>query len=238
MDFLDPASPAHDFKLLERDLYLHLWEEYMASAGRILDLGGGIGRFTQWFLARGLEVELVDPDLRSLWRALQHSAGGEGRLDLHWSTAEYLPPMRPFDLVLAAEVLCYVEDPVKALESAWQLLVPGGYLLASVEARYGWVSALDVPGGTLPAFFDDGVVFVPGDRWVRTFQRQEFTELLEPRFEVMEIVPTHYVSGGPFEAAARVGNIREMLRWETRCRSHPMTRQWNRAWTAVARKPA
>ena len=62
MDFLDPASPSHRDKLQERALYLDRWAEHISPEARILDLGGGIGRFTHWLLDRGCEVELVDPD--------------------------------------------------------------------------------------------------------------------------------------------------------------------------------
>ena len=87
MDLLDPGSPAHDSKLLERDLYLHHWRRHLQGRQRVLDLGGGAGRFTQWLLARGCEVELADPDLRSLWRTLGHVAGGPGRLYLATKTS-------------------------------------------------------------------------------------------------------------------------------------------------------
>ena len=48
-------------------------------------------RFAAALLDRGLDVEVVDPDLRSLWRALQHAVDRPGRIDLHWSTGEALP---------------------------------------------------------------------------------------------------------------------------------------------------
>ena len=70
MEFLDPNSPSHHDKMVERALYLSRWESLLPPGARVLDLGGGIGRFTRWLLERGCEVELVDPDLRSLWRAV------------------------------------------------------------------------------------------------------------------------------------------------------------------------
>ncbi len=236
MDLLDPGSPAHDSKLLERDLYLHHWRRHLQGRQRVLDLGGGAGRFTQWLLARGCEVELADPDLRSLWRTLGHVAGGPGRLDLHWTTGEHLPALRPVDLVLAVEVLCYAEDPAAIVQRVRRLLQPGGLFLLSVEARYGWAMALDAPAGCLEALFTDGLVFLPGDRWVRTFQEQDLRQLLSG-FEILLLEPTHYATSGPFEAAADVQDLQDLLRWEERCRDHPLTAPWNRAWTAVARKP-
>ena len=72
LDFLDRSAPNHLDKLLERDLYTHHWNRWLPDQGRVMDLGGGVGRFTTWLLERGLDVEHVDPDLRSIWRALQH----------------------------------------------------------------------------------------------------------------------------------------------------------------------
>ena len=170
MEFLDPGSPSHDDKMVERALYLDFWESHLPAGSRVLDLGGGVGRFMQWLLQRDCEVELVDPDLRSLWRAVQTGAQtGRGFLDVHWSTGECLPQLAPVVVALMVEVLCYVEDPVCVLERVFETLRPGGTLLCSVEARWGWAMAADVHPETIEAFLDDGVVHVPGDRWVRTF---------------------------------------------------------------------
>ena len=237
MDLLDPQSPSHDHKLLERDLYLHHWEPFLAGVRRVLDLGAGSGRFTQWLLAHDLEVEAVDPDLSSLWRIVAHCAGGPGRLDLHWTTGERLPTLAPVDLALAVEVLNYVEDPAAILANLRQVLVPGGLLLLSVEARFGWAAALDAGPGTLGALFDGGPVFLEGDRWIRTYGEEDLRLLLEG-WEILEILPTHYATSGPFEAAAGAQTLAELLPWERRCREHPLTAPWNRAWTVAARKPA
>ena len=76
MEMMDPASPVHKDKILERALYMDMWEPYLPERGAVLDLGGGVGRFTETLLARDCQVHLVDPDLRSLWRALAMAAGG------------------------------------------------------------------------------------------------------------------------------------------------------------------
>jgi SAM-dependent methyltransferase len=235
MDLQDPASPVHASTIRERDLYLHHWGDALRGASRVLDLGTGPGRFTGWLLGRGAEVEGVDPDLESLWHTLWHAAGGPGRLDLHWTTGEHLPDLAPVDAILCVEVACYVEDPEALLAAAARLLAPGGALCLSVEAPLGWAAAPGVAPGTLGALLDGGPVAVPGDRWVRTYDEDALRALLAP-FEIVELMPTHYVAGGPFEAAAGEGDLAALLAWETRCRAHPATRGWNRAWTALARK--
>ncbi len=236
MDWLHPDSPAHDLKMLERDLYLHHWGTWIDGARRVLDLGAGAGRFTQWLLAHDREVEAVDPDLRSLWRILAHCAGGPGRLDLHWSTGERLPKLAPVDLVLAVEVLNYVEDPAKVVANLARVLRPGGALLLSVEAQYGWAASMDAGAGSLAALFDDAPVFLERDRWIRTYSEQDLRTLLKD-WEILDLIPTHYATSGPFETAAGASSLEELLVWERRCAEHPLTRPWNRAWTVAARRP-
>lgn len=235
LDFLAPDAPNFGAKRLERDLYLAHWRRFIGAPGRAMDIGGGIGRFTLPLLEQGWDVELVDPDLWALRRALHHAAGLPGRIDLHWSTGERLPELRDLDLALAAEVLCYAEDPERVVAAVHDRLRPGGVLLASVEARWGWALSCDVAPGTLQALMQGPVVHVPGDRWVRTFEAEDLRTLLS-QFELLALVPTHYVPSGPFESAAGALTLPELLRWEDALRSHPKTAHLHRAWTAVARR--
>lgn len=240
MEFLDPGSPSFHDKRVERGMYLDRWRRWIPERPRVLDLGGGVGRFTAWLLEQDAEVEVVDPDLRSLWRALQAGVQvGRGRLDVHWTTGERLPDLAPVDLVMAVEVLCYVEDPAAVAARIAALLKPGGVLLCSVEARWGWAMANDVHPETIDAFLTDGIVHVPGDRWVRTFTGAALSSLLEEAgLEVVDLHPSHYAFSGPFESAAAALDLEAALALEARLRAHPVSRPLNRAWMAVARKPA
>lgn len=240
MEFLDPSSPSYDDKMVERGLYLDRWRQWIPDGARVLDLGGGVGRFTAWLLEHDAEVEIVDPDLRSLWRALQAGVNaGRGRLDLHWTTGERLPELRPVDLALAVEVLCYVEEPDAVAAGLARLLRPGGTLLCSVEARWGWAMAADVHQNTVDAFLGDGIVHAEGDRWVRTFTEESLRALLEGAgLEVVDLHPSHYAFSGPFEACSEPLGLEDALALEARLRAHPVSRPLNRAWMAVARKPA
>ncbi|MEL6344432.1 MAG: class I SAM-dependent methyltransferase [Myxococcota bacterium] len=237
MSFLEPDSPIHRDKLLERALYLDLWAPHLPPGCRVLDLGGGIGRFTTWLLDQGCDVELVDPDLRSLWRAVSFAAGRQGRLDVHWSTGERMPQLPPFDAIIACEVLCYVEDPARVIRRLASMLKPAGALLISVESRWGWAMAADAHPGSIDAFFT-GVVHVPGDVWVQTYTETHFRELLAPHFEIRTLLPSHYAFSGPFEIASDVHRLtaREALALEQRLRDHPVSRPLNRAWMAVAQR--
>ena len=100
-------------------------------------------------------------------------------MDVHWTTGDRLPAMDSVDVVIAAEVLCYVPDAAAVIEAVRSVLKPNGVLLCSVEARYGWAMGPDVAEGSLEAFFGDGIVHVDGDRWVRTFTEADVRDLLD-----------------------------------------------------------
>ena len=235
MDYLDPQSPVHQDKMLERGLYLNFWGEYINQKQRVLDIGGGVGRLAQVCLEQDSEVQVIDPDLRSLWRNLSHSVGQKGAIDLHWATVETMPELGLFDLVLACEVFNYIEDPEVGIRRIHQSLKSKGILLFSVEARWGWAMARDVVAGSLDAFLETGIVHIPHDRWIRTFSKESIEELLSD-FTILAIQPSHYSLSGPFEMIVEDLSLEELLKSEEKLRNHPVSGNLNRAWMVVAQK--
>jgi len=236
MDFLDPNSPTHEDKLLERALYLEYWGEILQNATRVLDIGGGVGRLGQIPLQNGAELQVVEPDLRSIWRNLSHAIGASGSIDFHWCTAEHMPNLGLFDTALACEVLNYVEDPHKVIRNIHRSLKPGGRLLMSVEARWGWPMARDVAPHTLDAFLDTGIVHVPHDRWIRTYTEDDIRDLLKD-FQIHFLQRSHYTLSGPFEWAMGDVDIETLIHYENTLRNHPVSHKLNRAWMVIAEKP-
>jgi 2-polyprenyl-6-hydroxyphenyl methylase/3-demethylubiquinone-9 3-methyltransferase len=237
MDFLAPSSPVFALKRLERDLYLHHWAPFLVGEA-FLDVGAGIGRFTLPLLARGATVHAVDVDLESLRRLVWHAAGGQGRLDVYWTSVGQLPPV-VVDVAVCAEVLCYVPDTLGALRAVAERVRPGGTVLLSVEARYGWAAAQDAPPAIEAALGGDGVIWIPGDRWVRTFEREQVEGLLaEAGLEPVSVVPSHWIPDGPLEHCGPPEvTLEQILALEERCRAHPVWGPLNRLWLAAARKP-
>jgi len=235
MDMLNPDSPVFHDKKIECDLYLNFWNDVFPTNQRVLDMGGGVGRITQLLLEQHCSVELVDPDLRSLWRALSAAAGGPGFIDVHWSTGEKIPDLGPFDAAVACEVLNYVENPQLIVQKIHQNLKKDGVFLLSVEARWGWALSSDVAEGSIEAFFNDGIVHVPHDRWIRTYTHDSLKKLLSD-FSSVEIQPSHYAFSGPFEMATGLLPSAEAIDIEERFRQHPIASKLNRAWMAIAKK--
>jgi 2-polyprenyl-3-methyl-5-hydroxy-6-metoxy-1,4-benzoquinol methylase len=238
MDFLDESSPCHALKATEHSVYMSHWSTWLEGASSVLDVGCGIGRFTLPLLDQGVTVYGVDADHESLLRCAWRAAGKAGSLALSWSSVHALPDVQ-VDVAIASEVLCYVPETRTALRALADRVRPGGVLLLSVEARWGWAASPDAPEGALEAALSgDGVV----DReqaWVRTMTEADVRGwIAEAELELVEVVASHYVLDGPLEqVAGEAPSLADVLTWEARCRAHPVWSPLNRLWLVVARKP-
>ncbi|MFT4623397.1 MAG: SAM-dependent methyltransferase [Myxococcota bacterium] len=237
MDFLEESSPVWDLKSAERDLYMQHWRPFVAACD-VLDAGCGVGRFTLPFLDRGASVWATDGDLESLRRCAWHAAGRPGRLELNWTGVHRLPEVQ-VDVVIAAEVLPYVPREEEALAAMVARLRPGGVLLFSLEARWGWAAAQDAPaGGLAAAMGGDGVVDLPGDRWVRTHDEAAARALVASAGLELELLePSHWLTDGPLEALLDEMTLEELVAAEQALRDHPVWGPLHRLWIGVARRP-
>ncbi|MGM0552203.1 MAG: class I SAM-dependent methyltransferase [Pseudomonadota bacterium] len=144
----------------------------------LLDVGAGTGHFARRHAADGLQVTGLDPDRTSLLHA--HDLAPE----LTWlaGDAQALPfADRSFDYCGAVASLCFVPDPVRALQEMWRVARHGvvlgllhqpsrlhrlkagrgGYRGARWDHRRavaGWFQ--DLPGNPQPRF--GWAVFLPG----------------------------------------------------------------------------
>jgi 2-polyprenyl-3-methyl-5-hydroxy-6-metoxy-1,4-benzoquinol methylase len=182
---------------------------------RCLDAACGIGRFLLPLAKSGHEVVGVDacePSLRAARRHIDHAVEAgqiaeHSQPQLHWDDVEELNCLsgqKPFDIVLALELLCYLHDPRSVAERLAQRLKPGGHLIVSVEAWPGALlcdpEALREPA-QLQRALEEGVLAVQGDRWLRAVDAAELASILRHSgLEVLWIEGTHYLPDGPLAA--------------------------------------
>ncbi|MEW1960171.1 class I SAM-dependent methyltransferase [Kineococcus sp. NPDC059986] len=127
---------------LEFALTTRLLAPHLPTAGRVLDLGGGPGRYSAWLAERGLEVSLADlsPNLLDLAREHLAERGvqvgevvqADARDLTRWSAAS-------FDAVLALGPFYHLPDPVdrhRALAEVVRVTVPGGLVATAWMPRW------------------------------------------------------------------------------------------------------
>ena len=138
----DPDEGAIEFALTT-----HMLASYLPPAGRVLDIGGGPGRYAIWLAQRGYQVVLADlsPDLLDLATANIAVAGVEAAIeavveadacDLHaWATES-------FDAVLCLGPFYHLPDAAERQRAAAELtrvLRPQGLAFVAFMSRYTFI---------------------------------------------------------------------------------------------------
>jgi len=124
------GEDAHFWHAPRRALLLDTIAAAMLPAGaRVLDVGCGTGRMVRELQATGLDAYGIDPWARESGLDAPRFTVGQ---------AEAIPaPDRTFDAACAFDVLEHVDD-ARALAELHRILVPGGWLFASVPA-HAWL---------------------------------------------------------------------------------------------------
>jgi SAM-dependent methyltransferase len=143
---------------------------------RVLDLGAGIGTFTELAADDGRDVVALEPHAPYA-ELLEAGVGGRPNVEVVRATVEELRDRRAasFDSVLCFNVLEHIPDDASTLRAAHDVLAPGGHLLLLVPAHPLLYGEVDRRIGH-----------------VRRYQRQPLVRLLE---EVgFETVSARYVN--------------------------------------------
>ena len=155
---------------LERDLYHRLeWEETthflgrdLPESGRVLDVGGGAGRYSVWLAERGHEVVLVDPSEPQVelagTKAAEHDV--DGQVTTGVGDVRALPcDDVGFDATLClGGPLSHVLDEGDRRAAAGELervTRPGGPVFVSVMGRLAALQTVARLSGRLPPAEDE-----------------------------------------------------------------------------------
>src|SRR5207302_1495211 len=125
---------------IEKELHRRTFEHYLPSGSRVLDLGGGPGRWTIWLAGRGHRVVLVDLS-RGLLEIARREVAIAGVGDLVEAIVEADArdlsrwPAGSFDAVLALGPFYHLvdaEDRRRAARECRRVLRSAGRLFATV----------------------------------------------------------------------------------------------------------
>jgi methionine biosynthesis protein MetW len=147
--------------------------DLVGSAKRVLDVGCSTGYFAEALAARGNEVLGVEYDEASARaareRGLDVLAADLERVDL----AEHFGESS-FDVVVFADVLEHLRDPLPVLRSARRLLRPGGFVVISLPN----IAHGDVRLALLDGRFDYTETGILDDTHTRFFTRRSLVEFV------------------------------------------------------------
>jgi len=115
-------------------------ENVAGLAGRVLEVGAGIGTNFALYPDSVEHVVAVEPEPRLAARARTAAAVAPVPIVVTGETAEVLGGREPFDAVVCSLVLCSVQDTATVLRNLYSSLRPGGELrylehVASAGAR-------------------------------------------------------------------------------------------------------
>jgi SAM-dependent methyltransferase len=138
----NPADGAVEFAVT-----CHALAAYLPAGARVLDLGGGPGRYTRWLAERGHRVVLADlsPVLLEIARAkLAHSSAHDRVEAIVGADARDLSrwPDGAFDAVLALGPFYHLPDPAdrdRAASELARVLRPGGVAFFALMPRYAFL---------------------------------------------------------------------------------------------------
>jgi S-adenosylmethionine-dependent methyltransferase len=125
---------------MEFAVTMRLLSTFLPTGGRVLDCGGGPGRYALWLAGQGYDVTLFDLSAACLERARAEARGAGLALTFEQGTATDLGRFddASFDAVLVMGPLYHLREPVdrqQVVAEAVRVLRPGGLVAAAFLTR-------------------------------------------------------------------------------------------------------
>jgi 2-polyprenyl-3-methyl-5-hydroxy-6-metoxy-1,4-benzoquinol methylase len=170
------SAPRYDFEEIDLEsVSVHADVVKLVGEGkRVLELGPATGYMSRAFTDRDCTVVGIELDPEMAQRAKDHAerviVGDLDTLDLDAELGE-----ERFDVVVAADVLEHLRDPLRALDRLRRFLLPDGYFVISVpNVAHGSVRL-----SLLTGHFDYSKVGLLDSTHLRFFTRESFERLLD-----------------------------------------------------------
>lgn len=129
-------------------VYDRLTEEHMIGnienvTGKVLDAGGGTGKWARMFARRGYEVTVLDLSQEMLEQGVEYAKqeGLENKIKFIRGDICELPfPNNEFDIVISqGNPVCYSEDPYKAIYELNRVAKNGADIVISVHNKLSMI---------------------------------------------------------------------------------------------------
>jgi ubiquinone/menaquinone biosynthesis C-methylase UbiE len=249
-DFLEKSSSLYYLKKFETEIYLEEMEKYLEKLKKnslILDAGSGIGRFSIYFLKKGHCVYLVDSSKKALSLSFYYlSKTGKKNFNLYLGEVEDLSYFKDnsFDATISMEVICYVKNPEKALKELVRVTKKNGFIIISVEAKYGSIIYdTNIPLKYFEATYRNSSIYLKDKLYVNYYTEDSFKSLLK-RFnlKILSIVGCHYTAEGILDRLVdpkklKYRNYRDKLKKiEKLCRKDRYLKNLPRAYLGICIK--
>jgi ubiquinone/menaquinone biosynthesis C-methylase UbiE len=130
---------------------------------RILDAGGGTGKWTYKLARLGYSVILVDISPKSLLIAKNRLSELNADVEILESNVEATDlPSQSVDFILSQGPMSYTPDPLRMLNEMYRLLEPGGRMWLDFYNTVGWaVEAQDIGTKTELALANEKLIQMP-----------------------------------------------------------------------------
>jgi len=105
-----------------------------------LDVGAGLGFYSQSLVAAGFHVQALEPDAkaRDIFRRINGFDAFDGYLDAKFVKSH----KATYDIVLLTQLLEHMKDPDQVAEFINYLLTPGGITVIALPQFRSWLSIL------------------------------------------------------------------------------------------------